>query len=228
MNYRLAVLTHGRHDERPAVEAFLAHASPEPAVVDVFRDAAPQRGFCQATARLWAISAAGAEDYVFWLEQDFRLCRAVDLRELAAVLDETNRPLTDLERPIYGWAEYRHGRLAQIALLRDAYSDEEKAAGGLFELRRDDFTPMTGYRDDFDIDDGMGAEYVQWLRMPWFTTNPSLMRRDFMAAHPFEPDEPHCEGKFGISLAEEGFEFGTWGSGEVFCRHVGARDGFGY
>ena len=202
MNYRLAVLTHAQHDERPAIQAFLAHVEPQPAVIEVFRDIAPQRGFCAATARLWRMCASAPQEWIVWLEHDFRLCRPVHLRDLAAVMDE---------RP---W-------LFQMALMRDAYSTEEHAAGGLFELRRDDFAPRAHVRGTNDM--------RPWLQMPWFTTNPSLMRRQFMADHPFPDDgQEHCEGRFGIALAEQGYTFGTWGSGEVWCNHVGVRDGSGH
>jgi hypothetical protein len=229
LSYRLAVLTHGDNDDLvdQALEAFHELVTPQPAAMTIHHD--DGAGFCAATAELWRKCVDGEQPWAVCLEHDFVVDRPVDLRDLAAVIDQTNRPLTDLERPMHGWAEYRQGRLAQMALMRDAYSTEERAAGGLFELRRDAFTPMIAYGDDFEIGDQMGSQYVQWLRMGWFTTNPSLMRRDFMEAHPFLDDgQPHCEGRFGVALAAEGWSFGTWGAGDVYCRHVGVRTGHGY
>lgn len=222
MRYALALLTHGDALvlER-CLRAFANLASPEPTelicVVDGDGRQPPadpgfpwrviaggeQRGFCAATAELWHQASQLNVDYVWWQENDFECVRAVDLRDLAELLD--SEP-----------SQYK-GPLAQVALMRDAYSDEEKAAGGLFEYRRDDFTQFI--RRD-------GSPW--WLKMPYFTTNPSLMRRDFMAAHPFLADEPHCEGKHSIRLANEGFSFGTWGDGSVYVKHIGHRSGFGY
>lgn len=221
LSYRLAVLTHGDSATLPrALEAFREHVTPLPRAVSILRDGPgplplPEwaaelttttrlvlpvaRGFCAATAALWAHCAGCAEEYVVWLEHDFEVCRPLDLWQLVHCLE---------------W----HSSLAQIALMRDAYSQEEHTAGGLYELRRHDFEAVN-HRD--------GS--VWWLRTPWFTTNPSLMPRSFMAANPFPDDGvAHCEGRFGASLREKGYEFGTWGNGEVYTRHVGQRTGFGY
>ena len=64
-----------------------------------------------------------------------------------------------------------------------------------------------------------------------FTTNPSLMRRQFMAENPWPAEyDQRCEGLFGIDLRERGYSFGAWGSGEPWVRHLGRRDrsGWGY
>lgn len=235
MNYRLAVLTHGTHPKGDVLdrtmESFFEHVTPEPTSWQIHQDGvgaprvhsrlgttpstfwlhgAKPDGFCASTARSWERAAKADEPYIFWLEHDFQFIRPVDLRELAAVLDVKG--------------------LAQMALMRDAYSAEEKAAGGLFEYRRDDFgereTCISAVEDDSPQP---GFWEAPWLTMPWFTTNPCLMRRDFMAANPFLDDgEPFCEGRYGIMLREQGFEFGTWGSGEVWVKHIGVRTGHGY
>ena len=222
MNYRLAVLSHGPDGEQMvdrALAAFGEHVTPWPEAVTVHYDR-PQQGFCKATAELWRQMTGCGNEYVFWLEHDFLICHHVDLRDLAAVLD-AYRP-----------------RLAQMALMRDAYSQEEKDAGGLFQYRRGDFDNrrFQVYDDDFDIGDGNGALRTEhrWMTMPWWTSNPHLARRDFMEDHPFVADEPNCEGKHGIKLARDydlmgkTIECGTWGSGEVWCNHVGVRDGSGH
>ena len=206
LSYRLAVLTHGDNGAmvKRALAAFREHVTPEPEDVTVHSDRDPQLGFCGATAALWAEMVATGNEYVFWLEHDFEICRPVDLTEL-----------------VYELAPERLPRLAQMALMRDAYSREEKAAGGLFEYRRADFMPQH-FSDWAD-------PKPRWWLTPWFTTNPSLMRRDFMEAHPFPDDgQPFCEGRFGIALAEEGYSFGTWGDGSVYVKHIGQRTGFGY
>ena len=217
LNYRLAVLTHGPDSDSHvarALAAFREHVTPMPEAITIHRDSG--LGFCGATAKLWAAMVETGNEYVFWLEHDFLVARPVDLRDLAAVLEA-------------------EPKLAQLALMRDAYSDEEKAAGGLFEYR----TRLGDYRtrrhyvyeDDLDAGDQMGREVGQhpWLEQSFFTTNPSLMRRDFMAAHPFPDDgEPHCEGRFSIALREQCWSFGTWGEGSVYVNHIGRRDGSGH
>lgn len=209
MNYLLAVLSHGRNERmmRQAIAAWHEHATPAPAEVLIHHDTG-RAGFCAATAALWTKAAASDYDYVLWLEHDFLLTRPVDLRDLAVLLDSH---VID-GRPNMSLGDYPLA-VAQMALMRDAYSDEEKAAGGLFELRRADFQAMPN----------------GWLRQPYFTTNPSLMRRDFMAANPFPDDgEPHCEGRFSIALREQCWSFGTWGDGSVYVNHIGRRDGSGH
>ena len=227
MNYRLVMLTHGTHGPKDtlysAMNSLARHLHPAPTSYQIHQDGvgAPKIhpwlgslsatfmgsetsvGFCGATARSWERAAKAQEEWILWWEHDFELVRDLDLRDLAAILDRSPYPL------------------AQMALMRDAYSREEKDAGGLFQLRRSDFKQQ--------VWSGEGPECFEWQIMPWFTTNPSLMRRQFMADHPFPDDgQEHCEGRFGIALAEQGYTFGTWGSGEVWCNHVGVRDGSGH
>ena len=235
LNYRLVVLTHGDSATLPGcLVAFDRHVTPAPSQTVLVIDGdepAPAAldfihtrggdswwsptgrplGFCGATAYTWAVGAEPGVDYVFWLEHDFEVCRPVDLRDLRQVLD------------YHGGDGVEFVNLAQMALMRDAYSREERDAGGLFELRRADFVPMPPQ-------DHLLIEYpTVWLKTPWFTTNPSLMRRDFMAQNLFPDDGgTHCEGRFGVRLAQEGWSFGTWGDGTVYCHHVGVRTGHGY
>ena len=246
--YRLVILTHGDSATLPAaLAAFDEHVTPAPTetalvydgpmpsapVEDFIREregnswwsmveGAPA-GFCAATRYAWAIGAQPGVTHTFWLEHDFLVSRPVDLRDFAAVLDDKIE-------------------LAQMALMRDAYSKEEKAAGGLFEYRRSDFDTrfvtapprcQTGRCDRWCPECRDAAPPIDtrgdWLAMPWWTSNPHLAHRDFMADHPFPDDgEPFCEGRFGIALREQGFEFGTWGDGSVYCNHVGFRSGTGY
>jgi len=75
-----------------------------------------RRGFCEATATLWWLAAESSCPWVFWLEDDFELVRAVDLTALARVL---------LGEP----------HVAQMSLCRQAVNSEEIAAGGLVASR---------------------------------------------------------------------------------------------
>lgn len=219
MNYRLAVLTHGRMstlDE--TIDSFRANVTPAPAGTFIyadgiwtslqrewtlrrqdgylFRSGPVARGFCHATRALWDWVSEPGADYVFWLEHDFLFLRPVDLAPIARILDAN---LNDL---------------AQVALCRGPANEAETAAGGLVASRPGEFEP-TG--------DG-------WLRhRSYFTTTPSLMRRAFMAANPFLYDgDPSCEGRYGAGLVERGYSFGLWGDGEEWVQHVGIRAGFGY
>ena len=195
LRYTLAVLTHGTGPTlTESLESFNACVSPAPDEFVLHRD--PGDGFCVATHALWDKAILAGNDYVFWLEHDFVILRPVDLNQLAAVLNSDPR-------------------LSQVALMRDAVSEPEKKAGGLFESRQ-------------------GA--TRWDREEWgytqtdyvLTTNPSLMRTQFMAANPW-PDYPaECEGRFGIDLRERGFVAGVWGDGSPWVRHIGIRDGHGY
>jgi hypothetical protein len=63
----------------------------------------------------------------------------------------------------------------------------------------------------------------------FFSTNPSLLRRDFMVENPWPADgEPFCEGRFGLELVQKGYSFGIWGDGDIWVDHIGRREGFGY
>lgn len=236
MRYALAILTHGRSRTLPsALARFVENVYPLPHRIHVFADASQnvegvvgavrgyfpsvedptlsathpsrQQGFCRATARLWERCAADEDvDHVFWLEHDFLVERRVSLEQLAGLLDADRD-------------------LAQVALVRQAANDEERAAGGLIQSRRSAFLPR---RSAVPFD---GVELrCDWLEhRSFFTTNPSLMRREFMRENPFPDDGvSECEGRFGIELVRCGYRFGYWGDGHPWVSHVGVRDGVGY
>lgn len=215
-DYHLAVLTHGEGPTlKDCLESFGEHVTPLPESTTVFRDGrgfshmprwrhvscmqvdGHQVGFCRASAALWeqATAAARIRDlgFVFWLEHDFVFERDVDLEQLAVPLAID-------------------GNLAQMAFMRDAVNHEERAAGGLYESRRDQYLS----RGD-------------WLaHSAYFTTNPSLMTTCFMRANPWPDFRDQCEGRFGAQLLDRGYYFGAWGDGAPWVRHVGKRTGFGY
>jgi hypothetical protein len=160
-----------------------------------------QLGFCDACATGWELAAAAVRaaqvEYVFWLENDFVFRRRqsgkrIGLARLAAVLD-TN------------------GRLAQMAFVRQAANEKEKAAGGLVESLGDAVTRHDGWLE----------QNVYW------TTNPSLIpRRTFLGWK--WPTVSECEGKFGMALRDAGWSFGMWGDGRPWVEHIGVRTGKGY
>lgn len=223
LDYRLVVMTNGRPCLRETLEAWRERVTPQPSSVFIHDDGgqaldwgggtpwanvpywheriAPSVGFCRSVARAWAAGAifpwhggSDSAEWVFWLEDDLVVQREVDLEQLAAVLD--------VER-----------RVSQMALMRQAVNDEEIAAGGCFELRR----------DLYDVREG-------WLHSRTnFSTTASLMRRDFMREQPMPPGYLEgCEGRYSIDLLNAGYAFGVWGGGEPWVKHIGVRSGHGY
>lgn len=163
---------------------------------------APTRqGFGGAYASAWRYATANvAEPFIFSTEDDFTYNRAVDLDALACVLDANQE-------------------LVQLALRRQPWNEQERAAGGVIEQFPDSFTEQVH-----------GAH--RWLEhRRWFTTNPSLFRRSLCAEG--WPEGAESEGRFGIGLLERHptWRFGYWGgrdSGE-WVQHIGhERVGVGY
>lgn len=104
-------------------------------------------GFGGAYRSAWVWLAANvAERFVFSTEDDFTYNLAVDLDQLARVLD--TQP-----------------NLVQLALRRQAWSQAEVAAGGVIEQHPE------AYADVFDAEGHAWLEHRQF-----FTTNPSLFR----------------------------------------------------
>ena len=159
-------------------------------------------GFDQAMRSAWQL-IRDADDAPFLLhtEDDFVFTRAWDLALTATVIDE-------------------HRHLAQLALRRQPWNADERAAGGIVEQHPDDYTDRTN---------GWSA----WLEhRRFFTTNPSLIRRDFVLDHQW-PTGPNSEGRFGVDLfaAEPATRSGFWGSRDsgVWVEHIGTqRVGTGY
>lgn len=261
MKYRLVVLTHGdkatlsdtldsfaEHVEPAESEATIVFDSADPfehdrirlrSLAPLLRSTRGPLGFCGATKVAWEAGCEPGTDYVFHLEHDFVFTRNVDLAELAVVLD-------------------RSPRLAQMALMRGPVSDEERAAGGLFESRPGQYEaggdlglqgsvagdgdpcprcgralcllpPTSRPACEHPSRGGCGWRPPRWLQhRSYFTTNVNLMRRDFMVANPWPAYDERCEGRFGIDLVQAGYTFGVWGSGEPWTEHTGRRSGFGY
>lgn len=109
----------------------------------------------------------------------------------------------------------RNPMLCQMALMRDAINESEREAGGPYRFHSFDGT------EHFDPD---------WLEhISNFTTNPSLMRREFMRQNPWPDYQSECEGRFSADLRRRGYTYGAWDLGEVYVEHVGAlRTGHGY
>lgn len=110
-------------------------------------------------------------------------------------------------------------RVVQVALRRQAWSAAEVAAGGVVEQHPDD------YRDAV-----LGAHPVL-LHRRFFTTNPSLYRRDLCQRG--WPAGRHSEGRFALDLFTEDPErvAAFWGArtDAPWVHHIGhKRVGSGY
>lgn len=104
--------------------------------------------------------------------------------------------------------------LAQVSLMRGPATQPEEDAGGVVEDIR---------RRGFGV-----SEYAGWLRhKAYFTTNPSLMRGQFMRDNPWQT-RAECEGRYGVDLVGKGYSFGVLGHGEPWVEHIGVRTGMGY
>lgn len=238
MDYRLIVLTHGYNTTlnetlasyaqwvRPLpVEAVLVYDGPTdftPSIAGItehwkYVTTRGPVGFCKTAARGWHEAAKESVDKVFWLENDFAFNRPVDLNVIGAVMDE-------------------NPDVAQMALYRDACNPEEVAHGGYLTIpsRKDAYVPRA---TAIEVTERTGIDdYESYVEeMPWFehtqywTTNPSLIRRDVIAEFDW-PVVERCEGKFGFTVkaGRPGTTFGVWGDGTEWVHHIGTRDGFGY
>lgn len=157
-----------------------------------------RQGFGGAIRAAWSMLAETTEPFVFHLEDDFTFNRPVDLEAVARLLR------SDIS-------------LAQVALRRQPWNAEERAAGGIVESHPDDFDEHTSHC----------GQYLTHRR--FFTTNPCLYRRSIM----FEgwPEGANSEGHFTHQLLASGYRFAYWGSrdsGEAVT-HIGdERAGTGY
>ena len=159
-----------------------------------------RQGFGGAIRTVWQHLRDHSEaDYIFHLEDDFTFNHVVDLVDLQTIL------------------QYRP-HLAQVALLRQAWNPDEKAAGGLLELHPE------WYEAHHD-------RWRDWLEHDqFFTTNPSLYRRSLIEEWDW-PEGENSEGRFSLDLRFDGRKFGYWGKIDdpPVVHHIGAhRHGNGY
>lgn len=160
-----------------------------------------RRGFGGAIGLVWAyLARSAAERFVFHMEDDFTFNAPLDLAEMAAVLDA-------------------EPDVAQMALRRQPWNDQERAAGGVVETRPNTYTDR--HTDGWP-----------WLsHRNFFTTNPSLYRTSLCLRG--WPDGGGSEGRFSIGLFADHPEVvcGFWGDRDSapWVHHIGAtRVGVGY
>ena len=170
----------------------------------------PRRGFGGAIRFAWeAMTEVSTADYVFHLEDDFVFRSAVDLRHLAALLEE---------KPY----------LAQVALKRQPWWTEPD--GGFMEQHRE------WYIGCEEHDGGRSVRWVETIRN--WTTNPSLYRRDLCAGGwPDDPHSEGQYGfrlrERGLpwGVAGDDVRFAFWGAIDdpPAVEHIGKeRAGHGY
>jgi hypothetical protein len=172
---------------------------PAPADVVIVDDSDHTRGFAGALAEGWARVAETGCDYVFHLELDFVLLEPVPIARMIGLLE-------------------RRPYLAQLSLLRQAWNDREKAAGGIIPADPDQFHQRT---DRGDV----------WIEQrKYWTTNPALYSAGFCVQG--WPVVEHSEGVFTHRLLDDpDVQFGIWGAKADAPRveHIGIdRAGHGY
>lgn len=163
---------------------------------------AGRQGFGGAIRGAWESLAAMSEaSHIFHLEDDFMLMRDVNIDEMASVLD-------------------KQPHLAQIALRRQPWNDQERRAGGIVEQNPDAYVEC---RDE--------AGHVWLEHRLFFTTNPCLYRRELIEDHDW-PIGHESEGRFSHQLmVDSSLRFAFWGSrhsGEWVLHRGRFRKGNGY
>jgi hypothetical protein len=218
VNYTLAVLTHGRGSTLgETLRSYREHVRPSPAQVIVYSDGgftSPATPFPPSTVNVCRDSRqrgfCGATAALWkWA--------ASAAPDYVFWLEHDFAFVRDIDLVQLAYLLDRHDQLAQMQLMRNAVNEAELAAGGLFESRRPEYLARSL------------SGFPWWEHRSYFTTNPSLMRRDFMEANPFPDDgEPECEGRFGLDLVGSDYTYGVWGDGSPYVEHIGVRTGFGY
>lgn len=158
-----------------------------------------RQGFGGAIRSAWKHLSGRTERFVFHLEDDFTFNEPLALYLVQKVLD-------------------RNPHLMQMALRRQPWNDDERAAGGIIEQHPDDYV---------DCSDGM-SDWLEHRR--FFTTNPSVYRTKLIAKG--WPDCDNSEGVFSLRLSSDPLvRFGYWGRREdpPKVHHIGEhRNGTGY
>lgn len=164
-------------------------------------------GFGEAIRSAWSRVAYGAEPYVCSWEDDFVPTRPVDVGAMSRLL-------------MSRWY------IAQVALLRQPWNAEEKAAGGIIERNPDAYIEHSNNFGD------------AWLEHRQFwTTNPSVYRQSLTRRE--WPEGAESEGRFGLDLLRYGtpevpgdqVRFAFWGrrGDGPWVEHIGhQRVGIGY
>lgn len=159
----------------------------------------PRRlGFCRTVADAWREAAQAGPDWIFWMEDDFQIDRALDLPELAHVLDH-------------------EARVAQMALYRNSVSAEEFEAGGYIPMRPGAYERR-----------GTGTVAWLEHRVCWTTNPSLFRRSLAAAYPWPEDQECEGHFGIELRERRPETTFGIWGAGEPWVTHFGERSGVGY
>lgn len=164
----------------------------------LIRDDEHHLGFAGAIQEGWEQALDTGCQYVFHVESDFAFNQDPPVGEMIALLE-------------------RQPHLAQVALKRQPWNEEEKAAGGIVEVHPDDFEEKSD-------------EHATWTEHRRFwTTNPSVYPMRYCQVG--WPQERHSEGVFTHKLLTDPMlRFAFWGGkfDPPMVTHHGARCGTGY
>lgn len=154
-------------------------------------------GFAGAIIRAWGLVPQDAE-FVFHLEDDFVFSNEVPISEAMQILEADDR-------------------LSQIVFKRQAWSEEEKDAGGIVEMWPDLYE---------EVETNFG--FITRHKL-FFSTNPSLYKRSLIDYG--WPNKRGSEKVFTDKLIADGKHFAFWGKkfDPPFVTHIGnERTGSGY
>lgn len=156
-------------------------------------------GFAGAIQHGWDQALDAGADWIFHLEADFTFNQDVPLAQMIEVLDA-------------------HPELAQIVLKRQAWNEQERAAGGIVEQHPDDY-------EELDVGPGLITTHRRF-----FSTNPCVYSARI--ARIGWPQVPRSEGMFThLLLKDPHLRFAFLGGkfDPPLVEHIGdARAGNGY
>lgn len=164
-------------------------------------------GFAGAIQRGWNRVLESGCSYVFHLEDDFTFNAPVPVEQMIEIIEGSDAHGPNPKGP----------RIAQVALKRQPWNDEERAAGGIVELDPDSYKECRG----------AGGIWTEHRKC--FTTNPSVYPASICERG--WPQVPDSEGAFTHQLLADDYRFAFLGGKNwpPFCEHIGeVRAGKGY
>lgn len=196
MKIALLVIDDGREDYLDRCLESASKSLPPLHYCVMVDDSGHELGFGGAIQAGWDVVLELTDaDYILHLESDFTFKQPVPVAQMRQTLEAKRN-------------------LAQVALKRQPWNAEERAAGGIVEQHPGDFQEVRG----------LWTEHERF-----FTTNPCLYPRWIVEKG--WPQGPESEGRFTHRLRDEGLRFAFWGGkfAPPHVEHIGAeRAGVGY
>jgi hypothetical protein len=156
-------------------------------------------GFTEAICSFWKYEQSKngeGSPYIFHLEDDFVFDQDINLNDMITVLEGDMR-------------------LAQVALLRGPWAEDEIQAGGIVQQHPGSYQHL----------EVAGLPYLRHRR--YFTTNPCVYRRELL-----DRGWPHAKNSeivFTKRMRGRSMQFAYFGDGTPMCTHIGdERVGIGY